>query len=341
MADEYRDITPGADVVIFPAKPEGFHGAISPNGVEHIWSTLRTRLRAAGWDCGDLDRLERVHVSAEPGPSVATRASGNAIVVSDGHLRAGAVFAYAAARLEGDLRINDCYTLWFEYLTDALVQGDPIIHLDANFAEIQAEAMSNPPNLSLTAKLFSEINYGWVALLLAHEAAHILLEHVQKFSRHFPNISDNPNSWSAPAKALSREFELEADAKALDMLLDAKYLSIRAISVWFQWQCVRSVVIATLAGGNWDPESTHPSHIERCRRFVKGWAERNHEPASVVDKVVSATFELTSKYDKALRAGNIQKLFPMRGRPVSMQVAEERARKRRMQIDQCLQRAAG
>lgn len=331
----YRDIRPGVDVVIFPAPPDGYQGALSPKGVMAVWSTLLRRWEQADLNNLPVNRLRALQVRVEPGPATSSRAGGETIVITDGHLRAATLFAYAVGRLESDQKILRCYNLWFDLFVDAMTQGDPVVHLDSGAFTLLRQLGPPSGSSTPTSEKFQETIFGWTAFLLAHEAGHILLNHGPRLTTIFPALPDNPLAWPPEAAAMGRDFELEADAIAVDLTLAANLFSASAISAWFQWQALRNVASMAQAGVDVVMHVTHPPPVERFRQVLTQFAKREPRPGLPVETMIAGFEQLIGKYDRALRSGTVNDLFPMRNRPADVGVVEERVIKRISELKFC------
>lgn len=336
----YDDLRPALEVAIYPAPPAGYQGALSPKGVELIWNQIVEHLGAGGSTDIDRQHLAAIRIQVEPGPGTQSRAGGSTIVLADGHLRAASLFAYAGARLEADSRLLSCYNMWFDFFIDALAYGDPAVPLDDGYFEmLQALASGEAPNESLK-EAFTESIFGWMAFLLAHEAGHIILNHGNRLQQQFRDLPKSVAEWPDEAKRLTQRFELEADRFAVDLTIASAKFSPGAVASWFQWQAVHHVAAMAQVGVSIDQLSTHPPPHERFEAVLKHLVNEHSYHDLPVNELVDYFQSLIDKYDRALLAGRVNELFPMRGRPVSIRVKHERAVKRISKLMLCTNRVA-
>ncbi|HSR70174.1 MAG TPA: hypothetical protein VLU25_19755, partial [Acidobacteriota bacterium] len=337
----YRDVTPGVNLE-FLRSPHagGFQGAVSERGIQIRWEALLDRLKEREIFDRYGAKLRRIEVEVRPGPGTGSRAGRDRIIIDDGHLRAAALFAYAVARLVTDQQIGRCFTLWFDNLIDALVEGDPVVHLDEGYSKLLIGLKTGRGPRDDLTRIFMEINFGWIAFLLAHEAAHILLDHGEKITKAFPGLPDDPLQWPRQAAQMTQRFELEADETAVRLCQDAEQFSYQAIAASCQWQMVRHVALAARVEAT-IPE-THPTPDQRLSRVLSVCAGITQGERRQLKAAAEAQMRLFKKYDKALRRGKVAELFPMRRRPAEMLSKKERALKRMTLVQFCLdQEGAG
>lgn len=338
MKHAYRDITPGVDLVFFPSPyADGFQGAVSARGVQIRWESLLDSLKNSKLFDRYGANLRKIEIEVRPGPGTGSRAGRDCIVIDDGHLRAAALFAYAVARLVTDQRIERCFAIWFDNLIDALVEGDPVVHLDGGYSKLLSGLHTGHAARDDLATTFREINFGWIAFLLAHEAAHILLDHGEKITKAYPGLPDDPLEWPRQAAQLTQRFELEADETAVRLCEDAQKFSYPAIAALCQWQMVRHVALAARAGAT-IPE-THPTPDQRLTHVLRICSGITPGERHELEAATESLTRMFTKYDKALRRGKVTELFPMRRRPAEMLSKEERAFKRMTLVRFCLDQA--
>ncbi|MBI3796817.1 MAG: hypothetical protein HY268_07605 [Deltaproteobacteria bacterium] len=216
-----------------------------------------------------------------------------------------------------------------------MAYGDPAIPLDDKYFALVSDLHNGQKKNQNLAELFQEYVFGWTAFLLAHEAGHILLNHGKILRERFPQLPSAVAQWPDDAKRLTQSFEMAADQFAVDLLTSTRKLSVRAISVWFQWQAVHYVAAVTQVGIDTDQLGTHPHPQKRFEAVLSQIAKLEDYRDLNLKEYVASFGQLIDKYDRALLAGQIDKLFPMRGRPASMTVKSERAMERATKLMFC------
>jgi hypothetical protein len=331
---EYRDLAPGAEVVIHGASREGYGGAFAKDGVRFVWDQLRAQLEGMKVSALDLGRLADIEVVFEPGPGIDTRAGPGHIVVADGHIRAASLFAHALPKLEANQQLLDCYAQWFRFFIDAMIAGDPVIPFGKGYSDT-LRTLNTQIERSGEVAAFRDIVMGFTAFLLAHETAHILHDHASRI----PAAYWSKEVWPDDVLALSRSLELEADRTAIDLLFAANWFTTGAFPAWQQWLAVRTVAIAALTGADYRVGTTHPPPVERFRAALSHVVARKHIDAAQIEDQVAYFEQVIQRYETELLRGE-DSLFPMRNRPAKMPPREERILKRITVLHNCIARIA-
>jgi len=316
LPSNYWDLTPGVNVTIFPAPSKGHHGAFTPHGVNSAWKMITEKLVGSTLGTIPLKLLADISIEHQPGSATDTRADGKRIVIADGHVRAATLFAYATARLSEHPLLSDTYKLWFDFFLDALAEGDPIVPFDDHYKDLMRTLGEGRPSKNSVAANFSDTMYGFVAFVLAHEAAHILLGHGRKM---------------ADAKSV-REMELEADQTAVDLTVAAGLFDGGAIASWTQWQAIRSIGALVNAGRGSSESSSHPLPADRLRVILNRLAELENRSDLDVESSVGELQRLIGEYQVTRAGGRMDELFDMRETPGDVSFVQERAFKRIMKL---------
>ena len=257
---------------------------------------------------------------------------GDDVTLDEGNLLVGYAWSYATAKFERGLVNERQFLTWRDFFIDSIMMGDPIVYVDGQGRYIDFIDAAGGIDVELRERFLAKLN-PWIALTIMHEAAHVVLGHGDHWQRKYPTLrSPEEQGWSHEHFTLSRQFELEADKKALQLyMVGAGFDPGPALESWAEWQLVRREAIRYR---KLDVFPTHPEPEQRVPDAVEAYATIMGTSGEDGRKLSSALHSSVS----ALR-DRIRKKVPLRevprlrgARPVAVSPNRERFELRDMQL---------